>query len=103
MKIAAIGDDIFTALWKLVGADGYPIKSEEDFPKVFEELLKSGGYSAIIVPERFADKVSELAETSSLLEKVEPVVIFVPERGLRKRVEDLRRKISMAMGVEITL
>jgi len=103
MKIAAIGDDIFVALWKLVGADGYSIKSEEDFPKIFEEVLKSGGYSAIIVPERFADKVSELVETYSLLEKVEPIIIFVPERGLRKRFEDIRRKISMAMGVEITL
>jgi len=102
MKIAAIGDDIFISLWRLVGADGYPIKSDEEFSKAFENLLKGGEYSAIIVPERFVDRVNQLVESSSL-EKVEPIVVFVPERGLRKRIEDLRRKISMAMGVEITL
>jgi len=78
------------------------IRSDDQFLEVFERLLREGGYSAIIVPERFVDRVRRAME-SSPPERVEPIIIFVPGRGSRDRVEDLRRKISTALGVEITL
>ena len=100
MKLAAIGDDVFAALWRLIGVDGYVVKSEEDFSKTFERLLKSGEYSALMVPESFLDLASGILE-AAVREGVKPLLVVVPERGLRQRIEDLRRKISMAVGVEI--
>jgi len=100
MKLAAIGDDIFVSLWRFIGVEGYSVKSSDEFSKIFERLLKSDEYSALMIPESFLDLASKILE-ATVREGVEPLLIVVPERGSRKRVEDLRRKISMAMGVEI--
>ena len=105
MKIAVIGDEVFVSVWRLIGADGYVIdpESEPDLLKRLGNLLKGGEYSAIILPEKFVDRVNKLIEEESLGEKLSPLLVFVPEPGSRKRLEDLRRKISTALGVEIEI
>lgn len=103
MRVAAIGDKSFTALWRLVGADALEASSAEDARRALEAALRSREYSAIIVPERMLDQVNEVRAALRVEEQVEPMIVVVPERGLGKRAEDLRRRISLAMGVEIRL
>jgi len=105
MRVAALGDDVFVSVWKLIGADGYVIdpRSESDLREKLGSLLKSGEYSAIILPEKLLDRVSGLIEGRAAGERLRPLLVFVPEPGSRKRIEDLRRKISTALGVEIEI
>ncbi len=101
MRIAAIGDRSFAALWMLIGAEALEASSEEEVRRALERVFRSREYSALIVPERFLDNVNEVRSELHMEEQIEPVIIFVPELGLGKRAEDLRRRISLAMGVEI--
>ncbi len=101
MKAAAIGDRSFTLLWRLIGAEALEVKSEEEFLKVFRKVLRSERFSAVILPERFLDLANKVRSELQMEEKVEPLLVFVPERGLDKRAEDLRRRISLAMGIEV--
>lgn len=101
MRVAAIGDRSFTALWRLVGAEAFEANSDEEVKGILERVLRSGEYSALIIPERLLDRVNEVRSELHLEEQIEPVVVFVPEPGLGKRAEDLRRRISLAMGVEV--
>ena len=101
MRAAAIGDRSFTLLWRLIGAEALEVKSEEEFLKVFRKVLRSERFSAVILPERFLDLANKVRSELQMEEKVEPLLVFVPERGLDKRAEDLRRRISLAMGIEV--
>jgi len=101
MRVVAIGNRSFTALWRLVGAEALETNSDDEVRRILERVFRSGEYSALIIPERFLDHVNEVRSELHLEEQIEPVVVFVPEPGLGKRAEDLRRKISLAMGVEV--
>ena len=101
MRIVAIGDGSFTALWRLVGAEALEANSDDEVQRILERVFRSGEYSALIIPERFLNYVNEVRSELHLEEQIEPVVVFVPEPGLGRRAEDLRRRISLAMGVEV--
>jgi len=101
MRVVAIGNRSFTVLWRLVGAEALEANSDDEVRRILERVFRSGEYSALIIPERFLDHVNEVRSELHLEEQIEPVVVFVPEPGLGKRAEDLRRKISLAMGVEV--
>jgi len=101
MRIVAIGDRSFTALWRLVGAEALEANSDDEVQRILERVFRSGEYSALIIPERFLNYVNEVRSELHLEDQIEPVVVFVPEPGLGRRAEDLRRRISLAMGVEV--
>jgi vacuolar-type H+-ATPase subunit F/Vma7 len=101
MRMVAIGDRSFTALWRLVGVEALEANSDDGVRRILEKIFRSGEYSALILPERFLDRVNEVRSELHAEEQIEPVVIFVPEPGLGRRAEDLRRRISLAMGVEV--
>jgi len=103
MKVAAIGDKNFTLAWKLVGAEAFEVKSDEEFSKIFRNVLRSGGYSATIIPERFLDAANKVRSELQVEEKIEPMLAVVPERGLGKRIEDLKKRINLAIGVEVQI
>ena len=102
MKVAAVGDRSFTLIWRLIGAEPIEVESEKDFLRAFGSALRSGEYSAVLIPERFLDLANRV-KSELQPEKVEPMLVVVPERGLGKRAEDLRRRISLAMGVEVQI
>lgn len=102
MKVAAIGDRGFTLIWRLVGVEPLEAESEKDFVRTFGSALRSREYSAILIPEKFLDLANEV-RSKLQLERVEPILVVIPERGLGKRAGDLRRRISLAMGVEVQI
>lgn len=102
MKVAAIGDRSFTLIWRLIGVEPIEVESEKDFLRAFGSALRSGEYSAVLIPERFLDLANRV-KSELQPERVEPMLVVVPERGLGKRAEDLRRRISLAMGVEVQI
>ena len=102
MKVAVVGDRSFTLIWRLIGAEPIEVESEKDFLRAFGSALRSGEYSAVLIPERFLDLANRV-KSELQPERVEPMLVVVPERGLGKRAEDLRRRISLAMGVEVQI
>jgi vacuolar-type H+-ATPase subunit F/Vma7 len=101
MKMAAIGDRSFAALWRLIGVEALEANSDDEVRRSLEKVFRSGEYSALILPERFLDHVNDVRSELHVEEQIEPVVIFIPEPGLGKRAADLRRRISLAMGIEV--
>lgn len=102
MKVAAIGDRGFILIWRLVGAEPLEAGSEKDFMRTFGSALRSGEYSAILIPERFLDLANKV-RSELQLERIEPMIVVIPERGLGRRAEDLKRRIGLAMGVEVQI
>lgn len=103
MKVAAVGDGSFTALWRLIGAEALEANSDEEIRKNLVKIFKSKEYSILIISERFLDHVGEVKSELHAEEQIEPVIIFVPEPGLGRRAEDLKRRISLAIGIETHL
>ena len=101
MRAAAIGDKVFTSAWRLVGVDGFEVQSEDEFSSTLAGLIKKGEYSVIIVPERFLKLTEGARKELQREERIEPVFVFIPEKGSRRRLEELRKKISLAIGVSL--
>lgn len=103
MRVAAIGDRSFTALWRLIGAEAFEADSDDEIRENLAKVFRSREYSTLIIPERFLDRVNNVRSELHAEEQVEPVIIFIPEPGLGKRAEDLRRRINLAIGIEARL
>ena len=103
MKVAAIGDKIFVSAFTLIGAKGFSVERDEDALHLINKLIEKGGYSMIIVPERYVDLTKKLRYKIVAEGKITPLFAFVPEKGIKKRVQELKNLISSAIGVKLEL
>lgn len=103
MKVAAIGDRIFISLWQMAGAEGFRAETDREVLSTLTKLIKEGDYSVIVLPERYVELTREIREKLMREEKIEPIFAFVPERGLTKRIDEIREKINLAIGVKLEL
>ena len=94
MRVAAVGDRIFVSVFGLVGADRFKVESDEEFLSTITDLVRRREYSMIIVPERYLDLTKEIRSKLVAEGKIEPIFAFVPEKGLNKRVNELKELIS---------
>lgn len=98
MRVAAIGDRFFTSLWRMAGAEKFEAETDNEVLSILTRLIKEGGYSVILLPEKYVDLTRELREKLIREGKIEPIFAFIPEHGSEKRMEELRRKIGIAVG-----
>ena len=103
MRVAAVGDRIFVSVFGLIGVDRFRVDSEEEFRSTITDLVKRGEYSMIIVPERYLDLTREIRSELVSEGKIEPIFAFVPEKGLNKRVEELKELVSLAIGLRLKI
>ena len=103
MRVAAVGDRIFVSVFGLVGADRFKIESDEEFLSTITDLVRRREYSMIIVPERYLDLTKEIRSKLIGEGKIEPIFAFVPEKGLNKRVNELKELISLAIGLKLEI
>ena len=103
MRVAAVGDRIFVSVFGLIGVDRFRVDSEEEFRSTITDLVKRGEYSMIIVPERYLDLTREIRSELTSEGKIEPIFAFVPEKGLNKRVEELKELVSIAIGLRLEI
>ena len=103
MRVAAVGDRIFVSVFGLIGADKFRVDSDEEFRLTITELVRRGEYSMIIVPERYLDLTREIRSELIAEGRIEPVFAFVPEKGLNKRVEELKELVSLAIGLRLEI
>ena len=103
LRVAAVGDRIFISVFGLIGAERFRVDSEEEFRSTIMDLVKRGEYSMIIVPERYIDLTREIRSELISEGRVEPIFAFVPEKGLNKRVEELKELVSIAIGLRLEI
>ena len=103
MRVAAVGDRIFVSVFGLVGADRFKVESDEEFLSTITDLIRRREYSMIIVPERYLDLTKEIRSKLIGEGKIEPIFAFVPEKGLNKRVNELKELISLAIGLKLEI
>lgn len=104
LKVAAIGDRVFVSGFMLVGAEGFEAGSEEEAMKLVKDL-EEAGYGLIILPERFVECTRETRFRLIREGKITPLFTFLPDfTGVKgKRLEELKRSISLAVGAELKL
>ena len=101
MRAAAVGDRVFISTWGLIGVEGFEARSEEEFSSILTKLINKGEYSLIFVPESLLDLTENVRRGLAREESVEPIFVFVPEKRSQKRLNDLRKRISLAIGVSL--
>ena len=103
LRVAAVGDRIFISVFGLIGAERFRVDSEEEFRSTIMDLVKRGEYSMIIVPERYIDLTREIRSELISEGRVRPIFAFAPEKGLNKRVEELKELVSLAIGLRLEI
>jgi len=103
LKVAAVGDRIFISLWQMAGAEGFRAETDKEVLSTLTKLIREGGYSVIVLPERYVELTREMRSRLMREERIEPVFAFVPELGLTKRIDEIREKISLAIGVRLEI
>ena len=105
MSVAAIGDPTFIAGFKVIGADGFRGGSGEEVQEILREVLRMNRYSMIIMPDRHVDATADIRAKVMKEGKAVPVFSFIPDyTGVRgKRVEELKRAVSLAVGAKLKI
>ncbi|MGC8936159.1 MAG: V-type ATP synthase subunit F [Candidatus Methanomethylicaceae archaeon] len=99
MKILFIGDGTLSQGYRLAGAQGIPVSSEEEFLSSLESALKMEDVGVVLVDSDYSSMVRETI-SSLKIKRVLPVIIEVPGRRTSAEV-DLKSTISRMMGVKV--
>lgn len=105
MKVAVVGAPTFTSGFELVGFKGFEAESEAKVIRIVKELVDSDEYGLIVLPERFTSTTKKIRDRLADEGRVTPAFSFLPDyTGIKgNRVEELKRLISLALGVELEL
>ena len=105
MKVAAIGDSVFIKAFELIGAEGFEARDVEEVKRRIREVVEGGRHSIIIVPERYVDETREVRMRIMRESGGKLMFAFVPDHlgGAGKRVEELKRLLSLAVGVKLRI
>lgn len=105
MKVAAIGDPTFVKGFELLGAYGFITEDVHEVRKILNQLVDSGEYALIILPERFVEETRDIRRKVVRNRQVAPIFSFIPDyTGVKgKRIEELKREISLAIGIRLKM
>jgi len=104
-KVAVIGSESFIRFFELIGAEGFMAETSNEIKNKVKEIVESKEYSVVIIPERFLDVVKPIKDKLIREEKIEPIFVFLPDfiEITEKRIEELKRNIMQAIGIEIRM
>ncbi|MFQ6085659.1 MAG: V-type ATP synthase subunit F [Candidatus Bathyarchaeia archaeon] len=105
MNVAVIGDPVFVSAFEIVGARGFSVEKSEDVRGVLRDVMNSGKFQVIIMPERYTKRTSDMRIELLKTENVTPVFAIVPDlTGSRgERLEELVSLMSLAVGTKLKL
>jgi len=105
LKVAAIGDSVFVRAFELIGAEGFEARDAEEVKRRIKEVVEGGRHSIIIIPERYVDETREVRMRIMRESGGKLMFAFVPDHlgGAGKRVEELKRLLSLAVGVKLRI
>ncbi|MGQ4834133.1 MAG: V-type ATP synthase subunit F [Candidatus Asgardarchaeia archaeon] len=105
MKVAVIGDKTFVKGFELLGCEGFVTEDISEVRRLLKSLIDKREHALIILPERFVDSTRDIRDTVIKREQVAPLFAFLPDyTGISgKRLEELKKKISLAVGIKLKL
>jgi vacuolar-type H+-ATPase subunit F/Vma7 len=105
LNVAAVGDSTFIAGFELIGIKGFHATEAEEARKSLKEIIDSGNYALIILPDRFVEASRDTRTKIAREGKITPLFAFLPDHtGIKgKRVEELKKAINLAVGTELNL
>jgi len=105
LKMAAIGDPVFIKAFELIGADGFEATDADEVKDKIKRVVETGEYSVIVIPERYVEETREVRMRVMRESGGSLMFAFIPDHlgGAGKRVEELKRLLSLAVGVELKL
>ena len=105
MKAAAIGDPTFITGFNLVGVEGFLAQTEDEVKQVLKEVLRKNQYALLILPERYVEATAEIRSRILKEREIIPMFSFIPDyTGISgKRVEELKKSVSLAVGAKLKL
>jgi vacuolar-type H+-ATPase subunit F/Vma7 len=105
LRVAAVGDSIFISGFMLVGVEGFEVEDEKLLNQTLKNLIESNQYAVIILPERFVEETQEFRFKLIKEGRITPIFAFIPDytKVKGKRVEELKKSISLAVGAELKL
>lgn len=101
----AIGDPTFIAGFKMIGVEGLKAMNTSEVLTILNEVLKTNKYSLIILPDRYVDATVEIRSRVIKEGRVTPIFSFIPDyTGIKgKRIEELKKSVSLAVGARLKL
>jgi len=105
MKVAVIGDSTFIKGFELVGAEGYKATNIREVRTVLRTVINSRRYAVVIIPERYVEETRDIRQRIIKSQNPLPLFAFLPDyTGIKgARIEELRRIISLAVGIELKI
>ena len=105
MSVAAVGDPTFIAGFRMVGAEGFRASTEDDLKSVLMEILKTDRYALIILPDSYVEVTVEIRSRAAKEGRVTPIFSFISDyTGVRgKRVDELKKSVSLAVGARLKI
>ncbi len=105
MKIAVIGDSLFIKAFELLGAEGFKAENEREIIQTLKNLIEQREHGMIIIPERYVEATNEIRERIIKSGAVVPIFAFLPDYTGKtgQRVEELKKLISLAVGIQLKL
>lgn len=105
MKLAVIGDEVFVRMFELVGAVGFIARDEQSILNHLKRIIEDKNYGIIVLPERYVHLTKKYRERMLREGWYYPLFIFLPDHtGIKgERIEELKKLISMAVGLELKL
>lgn len=100
-----VGDPTFIAGFKLVGVEDFKALTADEVRNIVKGLSKTDEYAIIILPERYVDTTAEIRSGVIKEGRITPMFSFVPDyTGIKgKRVEEIKRSVSLAVGAKLKL
>ncbi len=105
MSIAAVGDPTFIAGFRMIGAEGFRVATEDDLRSVLMEILKTDRYALIILPDSYVETTVEIRSRAAKEGRVTPIFSFISDyTGVRgKRVDELKKSVSVTINAPIII
>ncbi len=99
-KMAVIGDKDSILGFKALGVATYPVRGEEETPRVLSRVAREN-YAVICITENVAGQV--LPQLEELNKKLLPAILFIPNNQgtLGLGMEQIRRNAEKAIGADI--
>ncbi|MGQ4890877.1 MAG: V-type ATP synthase subunit F [Candidatus Njordarchaeia archaeon] len=105
MRIAVIGDTLFIKAFELIGSDGFKAENEKEIINILKKVIEQKEYGLIIIPERYVKATKPIRERLIKAGSVTPLFAFLSdytgETG--QRIEELKKLISLAVGIQLKL
>ena len=102
-KVAIIAEKYLATGYELAGIVAFPVESLDEAKSKLKEIMSTGEYRIILLPEKLASQLREERENPLEIGGVPSLFVIIPdfEGPTGERTKELHDIISKAVGVKL--